>query len=506
MPDVKVRNLTGGALQLPTLYLTDPIPANSSATFYVPDTDEFRGDQRIADLETAGTILVLATAGDALDRPLQVYTATTLPAANTVTAGTLIFNSTDRALYESDGTSWSKPIDGSAALLTAGATDIPAWRFVGLNTSAALVASPAAGERPVGVTAEAITGTASGRVQTADVVEVMPSSAIAADDELIAAPGGLAAPFQAAAVALGATVAGADASDDIDQTNLPATVSVTCGGNETGNTVIVYGDVGGNYTKETITLGAAGTFTSINTFAAVYCLETTATSVGTVDIRDGGLVGLLIPQITGTTAARAYGAIVPGTTTDSEGQHVQVRAGGANTANVVLFGTDFAGVEQAEVVTLASNTWVEGTLAFRTLTRVMIGADGIVWNLGATSQYDQQVEANERNEIRAYALEAEAVAGATVKALVLTQNRGIVAATAPLPYHVSQVSYGGGGTSTTATVYGVAATDVIQATLNAATNAANVIRAERTAADTVTITFDIDPGASTLVGLTVTRP
>jgi hydrogenase maturation factor HypE len=88
----------------------------------------------------------------------------------------------------------------------------------------------------------------------------------------------------------------------------------------------------------------------------------------------------------------------------------------------------------------------------------------------------------------------------------MKQNTGLETGKAPMPYHVSSVAYGGGAVSTTATVYGVAATDVIQATLNAATAAANVIRAERTAANTVTITFDINPGANTRIGLVVWRP
>lgn len=73
-------------------------------------------------------------------------------------------------------------------------------------------------------------------------------------------------------------------------------------------------------------------------------------------------------------------------------------------------------------------------------------------------------------------------------------------------YHMSLVAYGGGGTTTTATVTGVAATDLVLATLNASTNAVYVEKAVRTAADTVTITFSADPGASTTVALLVYRP
>jgi len=73
-------------------------------------------------------------------------------------------------------------------------------------------------------------------------------------------------------------------------------------------------------------------------------------------------------------------------------------------------------------------------------------------------------------------------------------------------YYVGQVSYSGGGTSTTVTVPGVLATDVITATLNASTVATYVTRARRTAPDTVTIYFAANPGASTTVGLLIYRP
>jgi len=74
-----------------------------------------------------------------------------------------------------------------------------------------------------------------------------------------------------------------------------------------------------------------------------------------------------------------------------------------------------------------------------------------------------------------------------------------------MAYHYSLVAYGGGGVTTTATVKGVLATDIVLATLNASTNAVYVEKAVRTAADTVTITFSGDPGASTTVALVVYR-
>jgi len=71
----------------------------------------------------------------------------------------------------------------------------------------------------------------------------------------------------------------------------------------------------------------------------------------------------------------------------------------------------------------------------------------------------------------------------------------------PDPYFVGTVSYAGGGTSTTVTVYGVEADDILVATLMSSTNAVYLTGVKRTAANTVTISFSADPGASTVVSL-----
>lgn len=63
-------------------------------------------------------------------------------------------------------------------------------------------------------------------------------------------------------------------------------------------------------------------------------------------------------------------------------------------------------------------------------------------------------------------------------------------------------SYGGGGTSDAATIAGVAATDIVLATIKAATNACYLAKAVPTT-NTVTFHFSADPGASTVVFYTV---
>lgn len=506
MPDITVRNLTANTITVPGGYYVGSIGPQQSATFDVPETDEYAQDSRIVALVAAGTIRLVYDSDDSQDRPMPVYTTALLPTAADVTAGTMVWNSTTKTINVTDGTNWDELAAGSSATVTAAATAIATNRFVGLNGSALLAVSPAASERPLGVVTEAVALSADTRVQLDGVVEVMPSTAIAADNELIVAPGGFVAPFQVALVSLGTAVIGADAQDDLLQTNLPDTIQAVCAGSETAN-MVIYGDVGGNYTKETVSLvGGTATYTSTNTWAAVYCIAIDALSVGTITVEDGSSAANIIPtQIAGAVAARRYGAIIPDVVTDSEGQHVQVVVGGANATDCVVWGTDYLGAEQAEVITMNGTTYVETTLAYRSFDEFFIGADGIAFGAGVTSQYTMSVEANERREIRAYALEAETTAGATVQALLLPQGQALDVGKAPVLFHTSQVSYGGGGTTTTATVRDIAATDIVQATLNASSNAVFVEKAIRTGVDTVTITFSANPGAATTVALTVWR-
>ena len=511
MPNVTIRNLTGENLILPGLYYNGTLGPFQAVTFAVPDTDEYVETNTIQSLIAKRKISLVYDATDAMARPLASYTTAALPSATTTAPNTVVWNSTERNLWICDGTSWAPMVDTGSAVFTAGAIPIgiPANRFVGLSTAATLATSPVPTERWVGVTTEALISGGTGRVQTAGQIKVMPAASTLVNQELVAVPGGLAAPFQAVDVSLGTAVAGADARDDIDQTNLPATVHVTCAGNETGNTLVVYGMVGTTPTKETITLGPAGTYQSTNTFAAIYALRTTAASTGIIDIRDGGLVGLLIPQIAGLAAARFYGAIVPDVSTASVGHQVTVNAGGANASDCVIYGTDYAGNEQWEVVTMNGATAVTGTLAFRTHTFFLIGADGIAWNAGATSQYDMNVLADARHDIRAYSLETNAVAGALTTALLLPQNIGMTIGKSPIVYYAAQVpvTFGAGATDT-ANIPGLAATDIIQTTVLSITTAppgTEFLTAECTAPGVVTFTHTADPDA-TVYHITVLRP
>lgn len=84
-------------------------------------------------------------------------------------------------------------------------------------------------------------------------------------------------------------------------------------------------------------------------------------------------------------------------------------------------------------------------------------------------------------------------------------------ATAVQNTHVTKAvvthSYGGGGTTSVATVTGaVAATDFVFATILTSANDASLAGAQITADNEVTITYSADPGASTEVNIAILRP
>lgn len=66
--------------------------------------------------------------------------------------------------------------------------------------------------------------------------------------------------------------------------------------------------------------------------------------------------------------------------------------------------------------------------------------------------------------------------------------------------HISQLSWGGGSTSHAFTVTGLTASSVCFPVLEAKTNTAEIISFAPTT-DTLTITFDADPGAATTINL-----
>lgn len=100
------------------------------------------------------------------------------------------------------------------------------------------------------------------------------------------------------------------------------------------------------------------------------------------------------------------------------------------------------------------------------------------------------------------------ITNAGVTAIGATKVTAAMLATAIAPTHVVKFagthSYGGGGTSSAETVTGVLATDVVQATVRNYTNVSYILKAVPTT-NTVTFTWNTDPGASTTVDYVVLR-
>ena len=100
-------------------------------------------------------------------------------------------------------------------------------------------------------------------------------------------------------------------------------------------------------------------------------------------------------------------------------------------------------------------------------------------------------------------IDADAVTGAKIldATIELADLATIIA-----PSHVVKFAgahaYAGGGTSDAATITGVAATDIVVATIKSKTNAGYLDLAVPTT-NTVTFTFSADPGANTVVYYTI---
>jgi hypothetical protein len=394
---------------------------------------------------------------------------------------------------------------GGVILGTLG-TKIKQYRFADANVSDGTLEEAPSGANVFGVTDEPGGPGDVVRVRIGGRAVVTVSGDVANQDKLVAATGGLAVPMLETDISLMSAVAGADASDDIDQTNLPDTVNVVCAGDETGNTVIIRGKVASAYTEEIVTLGTADTYTSTNTWSAVYSLETTAESVGTIDIEDGSSTGNLIPQIAGTTAARHYGAILTDDADDATGLEIAINAGGANTSDVVVIGTDWLGVAKKETFTVNGTTPVDSADTYRTVTTLLIGADGIAWNAGVTSQYDINVPNTLDRSVRGTALAAQTTAGGTVDILINSQGIGAIDG-APAVVFVGRFTTGGGSATESFTCTGVQATDVVMVTINVkGAVPRTVVQADYASANTVDVEFSGDPSTDHVISIRVDRP
>lgn len=127
MPNISVTNLSTTSLMLPGLYLTDPVAPGTTATFNVPDSDEYLGLPAIVTLIANGVIRVETSTDDTTLRPVPVYTTAALPAASTFPSGTIVWDSTRMKLVVSFNDVWRDEtvvIAGTVAALGA-LTNVP---------------------------------------------------------------------------------------------------------------------------------------------------------------------------------------------------------------------------------------------------------------------------------------------------------------------------------------------------------------------------------------------
>lgn len=302
-----------------------------------------------------------------------------------------------------------------------GATALGKYRLIEIDRATELLVPVTGGKNVCGVADLNAAVGAVLSVRYEGQAMVYPSTAIAGTEDLVAVSGGFVAPYRNTPFDMMSGVLGADNKDDINQAILPSKVDVVCGGAETGHSVVVWGVVGGVFTKETIRLGAAGTYAGVQSFTRIYMLQTTAAAVGTLDIRAHTGGANLIPQILALAAARYYGGIVPDNSTDAKGLEPQIRAEGANGSVLLMVGTNYAGVEQTEAVTMDGTSWVRCLSAYRTVTRIGVGADGITWNT-APATYDMQAPHTRNRIVWAHACDAEAGLGHQVPVRLVSEQ------------------------------------------------------------------------------------
>lgn len=127
----------------------------------------------------------------------------------------------------------------------------------------------------------------------------------------------------------------------------------------------------------------------------------------------------------------------------------------------------------------------------------LFGIDDLVFEAGTASGLGTMAAQNAN---------AVAITGGTITGItdLAVADGGTGASTGPLALtalgvkRATTTAYGGGGTSNAFTATGLAATDIVVATILASTNSVAITKAVPTT-NTLTITFSADPGAGTTV-------
>lgn len=222
---------------------------------------------------------------------------------------------------------------------------------------------------------------------------------IADNEFVVAAPGGVIVPFVVNDHSLMSAVVGAatgDFDNSVWSTGKVASLATSIDSiyDRSQKITLHFIGIDGLYTTEVVTLNNKDSSANVSSVAKIKRLL--AVSVGT-----GGINGTLV--IKGETnicisltapGAGVYGQVLPDDSTDAKGQRVKLSSGsGSVTGFILVVGTDSNGAAQTELVEFSAEANVYTSKAWKTVTALYIGDDGI-----ATCSWSVQVDKNTESQ------------------------------------------------------------------------------------------------------------
>lgn len=189
------------------------------------------------------------------------------------------------------------------------------------------------------------------------------------------------------------------------------------------------------------------------------------------------------------------------TAAKENGIYVCQTAGAVGVAAVLVRSADFQNIEQiraGQFITIAAGTAHAGA--------IYVVVEPLPAHLGIDNLVLAVAIAAGGGTISTQNANAVAITGGTVTGItdLAVADGGTGASTGPLALtglgvkRATTAAYAGGGTSNAFTATGLAATDIVVATILASTNSVSITKAVPTA-NVLTVTFSADPGAATTV-------